>query len=498
MAGNAVDKAAIEITSKGFTKVGTLVIGAGLVGLVTAVPFAQRNSKVDKSTVVVEQGAHGTYRAQTPSQGSIRGSRVAQQTPELTRDIRATSDFIDYLEAKHGLPISKRATDKTPYLMLVKDPTHLAEMLADLRQKGSPHRVYTLEEAAREFGLNFPSGYAGVVNTLESRVLNIDNYIEAMGRELKDNRGSIRYEATIAKYGKLAGGPHLIELSDGSRYAADDLVVATGTGINRTLRTLYKLHANAHHSTSYWVSSKRGFGIDWELFARERDVPTRFLNKKRARIRQRTIHILFKDPKIVPRTVYNLDIDHEFKLDDGTTEQLTGHLGFYMFPEEFRDRNGKMRMGLKVGYDPMKCTSRNPHVLKRQEELMLDHISELYGVDRNGIEIMERHDCAYPIDVIGHPCMGRSLFHKIIIAAHFIGYGAMAAYGAAVRMLNGGMEPDSPYQPDIKPTLLNTAVFNSYEHGHSVDGKGGPMGRVLPTPPSAGLRYAICFKKNDV
>src|ERR1700733_2742986 len=134
-------------------RVGTLVIGAGLVGMSTAVACAQENSSTGKATIVLERGLVDSYRDKTSSQGNLRGSRVVDQTMELTQDIRRTWNFIDYLQGKYQTRISERATAALPYLMLVKDRRHLSVMRSDLEKKNSSFQLHTLEDAAQKFGL---------------------------------------------------------------------------------------------------------------------------------------------------------------------------------------------------------------------------------------------------------------------------------------------------------------------------------------------------------
>lgn len=444
----------------------TVVIGAGLVGMASAA--ANAFDQPEHGLLVLEKGPPTSYRANTPSQGNLRGSRVVDQTMELTADIRRTWQHIDLLESTYHIKIQGKSSLRKPYLMVVKDPEHLRGLEQDLADKGSRFKSYSLEAATRQFKINFPIGYAGVVNTLESKTLDIEAYLSCLKLELEANRGEVRYQTWVTRYGKVRDGSHLIVLSDGSQYSVKNLIVATGTEESGTLHELKEQHAQS-------------FREDSTLFEPPLNVPKRFRHDSSILVPQRTIHVVFTGNAIHanPVTVYNLDIDRTVPLEDGKFERHPGNLGFYMFPETIVDRDGERTTGLKVGYDPMGRSLEDRQVLDFQEQLMLDHVSKSYGVSRDQIVVVRRHSCAYPLDSVHYPCMGQSAFHGIHIAANFIGYGAMAAYGAAERMRENSIEPDSRYNPDIEPNQTNVALFKAY-YGDD---------KTFPFPPSAKLFY---------
>ena len=217
-------------------------------------------------------------------------------------------------------------------------------------------------------------------------------------------------------------------------------------------------------------------------FAPPCPVPPRFRTGNTIHIPQRTIHLWFDTPgrAIVPKTVYNLDIAPEV-FDASGVAYEKANLGFYMFPEMVRDADGVVRAGLKAGYDPMGCSLENEELLESQQAYMLDHIGKLYRVAPHEIRIAETHQCAYPVDVIHYPCMGRSAFHGVTIAANFIGYGAMAAYGSAETWRDGRRAPDSRANPDLAPTAGDIESFRTL---YGID-------RSFPNPPSAAEVYEV-------
>jgi len=415
-------------------QVSTIVIGAGLSGLAGAIAMA---TKYPGRAVIVEAGTRQDYRNETSSQGDLRGSRVIEQSPELTKDIRATWDFMAGLEARHGLPIM--IEPGSPYLMLVKSRGHLERIRIDLKRKDSPFTEYTLPEARAKFGLNLPGDYAAVVDTHESRRLDISNYITAMKREMMANGGEVHYETTLLDYVHRLDGRHQVRLSNGREYLADHFIIAAGTGVARIVHELHAMH-----------SSHAGHDV-----AEEVEIPCRFLQKNSVSVPQRTLHYIFREgTKVDPVTLYFLDCDHHF---DGHDQ--IGALGFYMFPE----MDGQ---GLKIGYDPMPNTVRDESNLQLQEEAMEHLVLELYNLEPGMLEIRETHNCSYPVDIIHSPCAGVSKFHNIGFLANPIGYGAMAGFGMAMRVANNTTAPESPYHPDILPGSEDQARFTALYGPH--------------------------------
>jgi len=477
----------ISVDLNEYTEIeGTVVLGGGAVGTATACAFAEKNHPQGKATVVIEFGPDTIFRKERSSQGNLRGSRTVDQSLELGKSIRATWQFMDMLQEtvgkalgfnKQGRSISKQASPENPYLMVVKDLHHAQMMPAILNHRGSHHQVLTPEKVKQRYGLNLPRDYNGVLNSLESRTLDLDAYFDAMQEYLRQKNGQVSFENEIVDYGKLKNGKHLLELKKpielngklSNKFIVDDLVVATGIDINHSLDGLKIWHDNHHASQP-------------ELFEAPKEIPERFHHENCISVPQRTAHLYFDLPPGMtapkPATVYNLDVDHEFKLSDGTTEKYTGVLGFYMFPDIV---DGKP--GIKVGYDPVNNTS-DPAKLaaqfKMQEELMLNHVSKMYGVARQHIHVAQVHTCKYPLDVVHYPCMGQSKqFHGIYTAAGFGGYGVMATQGAASQMLNNLIAAGSRYDPDYKATPREKEVFKFYY---------GPSHKI-PSPPSAQWDY---------
>jgi len=103
-----------EIDKDGYQYRETVVLGAGLVGMATAAAYAEKSR--EKNLLVLEKGAKNSYRDHTSSQGGLRGSRTADQTEDLTRDIRGTWRFIKALEEKFNM----RALKIIPILWRLK------------------------------------------------------------------------------------------------------------------------------------------------------------------------------------------------------------------------------------------------------------------------------------------------------------------------------------------------------------------------------------------
>jgi len=453
-----------EIDKDGYQYRETVVLGAGLVGMATAAAYAEKSR--EKNLLVLEKGAKNSYRDHTSSQGGLRGSRTADQTEDLTRDIRGTWRFIKALEEKYDIAIQHESSKDHPYLMAIKDTDHFNGMKQDLTDKHSPFKAYTAAKAERRFKIKIPTGYAGVINTLESKTFDIAAYFYALEQEILSHTGEVRYETSIKKYGKHNDGFHRIALSDGTKYKVKNLVVATGVAIKETAEQLQAMH-------------QQSFNLYPMAFKPEQHIPKRIQSS--IKVPQRTLHVAFDIP-VSRITLYNLDFDRVVHVSKRKKENHVGNLSFYMFPETFKDAEGNIHDGLKIGYDPMGRSVEDESELNRQEARMIEHISRTYGIDISSIRVISRHSCAYSLDMEHHPCMGKSNEESefgLIFATNFIGYGAMAAYGAAKRMIDGHMKDSPRYHPDAEPAETSQALYDSYY---------GPD-KHFPVPPSASKPY---------
>jgi glycine/D-amino acid oxidase-like deaminating enzyme len=432
--------------------VGTLVIGAGYTGMAAGAVAA---AKTDQPVVVIEKGAwggHGNHRddLQTPSQDSMRGSRLVDQTHALKRCIEKSWQFMEEMRAQTGIdPFLGRGDS---YIMVVKDKGHYDRIRDDLthygKREGQDFTMMSVEEARARYDIALPGDYAGVVETGQcSTRFNTDTLMDAYKATLERHGGQLRCHTEITDYAERTDGKHYVKLrtSDAGKvteteYLVDNLVVASGVAVSDTLTQMDTWH-NQHYATSpQYYASPAAAGV-----------PERFRPEHNFQVPQRTLYVRL--PKEAQKrihqrhlgAVYMLDIDH--KGEDGT-KHCIDHLGFYLFTRPEADGS----VVVKIGYDPMAHISDHAHTpnhdmfaqtqLEVQKEQMLTHLAKLFNVPKRELAVVKESTCTYPLSTVGSPTCGVSEhFHHVTIFAQQEGYGCMAAAGEYQSLLEGNALP---------------------------------------------------------
>jgi len=522
-----------------YVKINALVVGFGFSGAGAALAFLAHDETA--KIKVIEKGAKGDHhgldhRDGKSSQGGRRGSRKASQNEKVAQGIDMTSFLLESLQEETKIDIIGRTdNDKHPYFMMMPREqleSFLQHLIARpdkngkvplLGNKEKIYRVYDPTEVKERFGINIPHDYVAV-NTLESRLIHTNNYMQAATKKIEaasknpgDDNDNIKYETSIVDYVKLKGGGHLVELSDGNKYHVDNLVLAPGMEGPETLKKLTEMHETNRLNPQLAASLKMEFAPPARM-------PEEFKQENLLEIRQQVIEVIGpeRDPKSgsvrkptladlkrresekenrIEPTVYYLDVVQDVEVvrkvinDKGElekrkeTEKWKGLLGFYMFPvkvkakvwdEETSQHVEYETLGFKIGFDPMRCTVENPELYEKQVDMMLRHLSETFGVKFAREHIVNSTNCRYYIGKKRHHTRVGfiDLFteeetvaittladkHDTLAVLNPEGYGPMLVGGAVFLALKGEQAivgPDSPFNPHKPPEEAEVMALES-------------------------------------
>lgn len=394
-----------------------LIIGAAALGLSAACAYQRANP--GSRMRIVEKGSRRSYRDDVGSQGNLRGSRSVMQSEMLHGFIRKTWDFMAWLEEEMDCRILMPTSSEAPYLMLSEKAQNARSIIHSLEARNIAYERFDVAEANERFRLRMPTHYAAAINALDSKRINLGNYIDAMHRYLLKHGAQESFESTVIRASTRPDGTSEVFLSNGEVITAGDVIVCAGENTSSVL---------AH-------------------FIDKAAMPARMREQNIRKIPQKTLHLKLPD-RCKLHTIYNLDIGSG------------GALGFYMFPEVIRGA-----VVLKIGYDPMRKSQHDAGELSRQVNLMLEYVAQTYGVRLDEIEIVAEHECYYMIDATHEICAGRIAGTRIHVGSNFIGYGVMAGYGAFHHAL--WADPaDEAISPNRPVTDTDQASFQSTYNKH--------------------------------
>ncbi|WP_280195886.1 FAD-dependent oxidoreductase [Nocardia farcinica] len=203
----------------------TLVVGAGLVGLATALLLAQSGREV--SVLEARRVGAGTTGASTAKvsllQGT-RGSTIAQRhgTATLSRYVAANRDGLDWLLhfcADHDIDVQR-----VPAYTYAQDESELSSVRAEFE---ATRAVGLPTELVDELDVPFPAH--GAVRLAEQAQLDPMAVLAALAAEVEAHGAPI-YESTRAQALRHDGGQIVVRTEHGD-VSATNVVVATGTPI---------------------------------------------------------------------------------------------------------------------------------------------------------------------------------------------------------------------------------------------------------------------------
>ncbi|MEM6603756.1 MAG: hypothetical protein AAF621_06870 [Pseudomonadota bacterium] len=447
MAGSIIEEQKLNIITendiKNATDVGAFIVGAGLGGMSAALALFKK-----LSIALIEKGSEGDYRAETPSQGSLRGAREVCQPEWLMEVIKKTRGICKELDKTKpdGFEDILYHPDK-PYLMCVKSTEVLKTLKSDLdsfaRKNGADeeqYKEYTAEGAREQFGIDVPEGYTVLDVSATASRLNITALEARFKHEMDKECNHLHYDTDIVDYVKAKDGYHFFKVKnsktrDEITYKTNQPILAPGRDAQDLMQKLHDLHNN--HLDKKDLK---------QVHEKQIHIPELFKDNNIFTVPQKTLYVKLSDEDIEKigdkiGALYMLDTDHNLSGKAGTP---LNRLGVYMFIEEMKEMNGKK--ALKIGYDPMPFITKNKddpklkELFDKQKELMFLQLQEIFGHEFSQGDVLREDICEYPISDNHHPEINKGKNkdeNGFLYVVALEGYGAMATAGAVSMVMDG-------------------------------------------------------------